>query len=113
MTSLLSDMRMVRPQGLTFRITQPHGLRICIWGQGKPIDRAAHTIVCPLLDGRGDFAMRLLISELIDTSPWKRGSDCRSVSLFHDLFNSASERPSTPSEADDHHDESAGGCALQ
>jgi hypothetical protein len=28
MTSLLSDMRMVRPQGLTFRITQPHGLRI-------------------------------------------------------------------------------------
>ena len=28
MTSLLSDMRTVRPQGLTFRITQPHGLRI-------------------------------------------------------------------------------------
>jgi len=27
MTSLLSDMRTVRPQGLTFRITQPHGLR--------------------------------------------------------------------------------------
>ena len=28
MTSLLSDMRTVRPQGLTFRITQPLGLRI-------------------------------------------------------------------------------------
>jgi hypothetical protein len=24
----LSDMRTVRPQGLTFRITQPHGLRV-------------------------------------------------------------------------------------
>jgi hypothetical protein len=32
MTSLLSDMRMVRPQGLTFRITQPHGLRILYLG---------------------------------------------------------------------------------
>jgi hypothetical protein len=49
---------MVRPQGLTFRITQPHGLRIYIWGQGEPIDRAAHTIVCPLLDGRGDFVIQ-------------------------------------------------------
>jgi hypothetical protein len=49
----------------------------------------------------------------IQARPWKRGSDCRSVSHFHDFFNSASERPSTPSEADDHHDESAGGCALQ
>ena len=27
MTSLLSDMRTVRPQGPTFRITQPYGLR--------------------------------------------------------------------------------------
>jgi hypothetical protein len=35
MTSLLSDMRMVSPQGLTFRITQPNGLRACIWGQLK------------------------------------------------------------------------------
>jgi hypothetical protein len=32
MTSLLSDMRTVRPQGLTFRITQPHGLRILYLG---------------------------------------------------------------------------------
>ena len=32
MTSLLSDMRTVRPQGLTFRITQPHGLRISYLG---------------------------------------------------------------------------------
>jgi hypothetical protein len=32
MTSLLSDMRTVRPQGLTFRITQPHGLRILYVG---------------------------------------------------------------------------------
>jgi len=28
MTSYLSDMRTVRLQGLTFRITQPYGLRI-------------------------------------------------------------------------------------
>jgi hypothetical protein len=39
MTSLLSDMRMVRPQGLTFRITQPHGLRILYLGQLKAIVR--------------------------------------------------------------------------
>jgi hypothetical protein len=32
MASLLSDMRMVRPQGLTFRITQPYGLRISYLG---------------------------------------------------------------------------------
>ncbi len=28
MTSCLSDMRTVRPQGLTFRITQLYGLRV-------------------------------------------------------------------------------------
>jgi hypothetical protein len=28
MTSRLSDMRMVRPPGLTLRITQPYGLRL-------------------------------------------------------------------------------------
>jgi len=32
MTSLLSDMRTVRPQGRTFRITQPHGLRVSYLG---------------------------------------------------------------------------------
>jgi hypothetical protein len=53
------------------------------------------------------------LSELIDIKRWKRGSDCRSGVLFRNLFNSASECPSTPSEADDHHDESAGGSALQ
>jgi len=32
MTSLLSDMRTVRPKGRTFRITQPHGLRLLYLG---------------------------------------------------------------------------------
>src|ERR1700738_1931352 len=32
MTSCLSDMRTVRPQGRTFRITQPHGLRVSYLG---------------------------------------------------------------------------------
>src|SRR5271167_313992 len=32
MTSCLSDMRTVRPQGRTFRITQPHGLRASYLG---------------------------------------------------------------------------------
>jgi hypothetical protein len=37
MTSLLSDMRTVRPKGQTFRITQPHGLRVSYLGttQGR------------------------------------------------------------------------------
>src|ERR1700745_4213344 len=32
MPPLLSDMRTVRPQGRTFRITQPHGLRVSYLG---------------------------------------------------------------------------------
>src|SRR4029077_17611103 len=32
MTSLLSGMRTIRPQGRTFRITQPHGLRVAYLG---------------------------------------------------------------------------------
>ena len=31
MTSCLSDMRTVRPQGPTFRITQPYGLRVSVF----------------------------------------------------------------------------------
>jgi len=46
MTSLLSDMRMVRPQGLTFRITQPHGLRILYLGQLKAIVRGETKYCC-------------------------------------------------------------------
>ena len=49
MTSLLSDMRMVRPQGLTFRITQPHGLRILYLGAIKAINKGRDKILSRLL----------------------------------------------------------------
>src|SRR4030095_9731507 len=58
-----------------------------------------------------DFVYR--VSELVDTRRWKRGRNCRSGSLFRNLFSSASKLPSTPSESDDHHNQSAGDCALQ
>src|SRR5580704_14003688 len=53
------------------------------------------------------------LAELVDADRCKSGEHCCVGPLFCDLFNGASERPSTPAEADDHRHDSAGGCALQ
>jgi hypothetical protein len=45
MTSLLSDMRTVRPQGRTFRITQPHGLRASYLGMHSGLYNRSNRIV--------------------------------------------------------------------
>jgi hypothetical protein len=45
MTSCLSDMRTVRPQGRTFRITQPHGLRVSYLGTLSGLCNRSNRIV--------------------------------------------------------------------
>jgi hypothetical protein len=50
---------MVRPQGLTFRITQPHGLRILHLGTIKAINKGRDKILSLLLYASGRLALSI------------------------------------------------------
>jgi hypothetical protein len=53
------------------------------------------------------------LTELVDADRCQRGNDRRVRSRFRDPFNGASQRPSTPVEANDHRHGGAGSRALQ
>jgi len=52
-------MRMVHPQGLTFRITLPHGLRILFLGAIKAINKGRDKILSRLLCASGRLALSI------------------------------------------------------
>jgi hypothetical protein len=53
------------------------------------------------------------LPELVDADRFKSSNYSHLGLLLCDFFNGASERPSAPTEADNHRDGSAGHCALQ
>jgi hypothetical protein len=70
MTSLLSDMRTVRPQGRIFRITQPHGLRFLYLGtplgRRKRLSRIYSQIKrCLQVETKLDFVINLKIAKAL------------------------------------------------
>ena len=69
MTSLLSDMRTVRPKGRTFRITQPHGLRLLYLGtplgRGKRLSRVIFSNKTAFaIKTKPDFVINLKIARV-------------------------------------------------
>jgi hypothetical protein len=61
MTSCLSDMRTVRPQGPTFRITQPYGLRVSYLGTTQGHCKGQNQLSSRCLHASSDIALAAAI----------------------------------------------------